>query len=216
LVEVDAPVAPHQIRRSNDHALRAALLAAGYPRVERYHVQDRRQEMEHLLWHIMAEYDVVLLCGGISKGKFDFLPAVLEGLGVRRMFQGVAQRPGKPLWFGLSPRHTPVFGLPGNPASSFVCLHRYVLGALAGMSGLSAGPPQFAVLAEPVVFKSKLAWFLPVRTAPGPRGERRATPAPLNTSGDFAGLAGTDGFVELPAEQEEFDAGTAVRFWAWA
>jgi molybdopterin molybdotransferase len=216
LVEVDAPVAPHQIRRSNDYALRAALLAAGYPCVERYHVQDRRQEMEHLLWHLMAEYDVVLLSGGISRGKFDFLPQVLEDLGVRRLFQGVAQRPGKPLWFGLSPRHAPVFALPGNPVSSFVCLHRYVLGALAKMSGLHAAPPRFAVLTKPVVFKPKLVWLLPVTTAPSPRGERQATPAPLNTSGDFAGLAGTDGFVELPAEQDEFATGTVVRFWAWA
>lgn len=216
LVEVEAPVAAHQIRRSNDYALRAALSAAGHPRVERFFLQDRREEMEHRLRHILAEYDVVLLSGGVSRGRFDFLPQVLEALRVQRRFQGVAQRPGKPLWFGLSPRHTPVFALPGNPASSFVCLHRYVLGALARMSGLPALSPQFAVLAEPVVSKSRLTWFLPVTTAPGPRGERQATPAPLNTSGDFAGLAGTDGFVELPAEQDEFAAGAAVRFWAWA
>ncbi len=216
LVEVDAPVAAHQIRRSNDYALRAALLAAGHPRVECFLLRDRRPEMEHLLWHILAEYDVVLLSGGVSRGKFDFLPRVLEDLRVRRLFQGVAQRPGRPLWFGLSPRHTPVFALPGNPASSFVCLHRYVLGALARMSGRPAAPPQFAVLTEPVVLKSPLTWFLPVTTTPGPRGERQATPAPLNTSGDFAGLAGTEGFVELTAEKDGFAAGAVVRFWAWA
>ncbi|MEI6052034.1 MAG: hypothetical protein WCQ44_04975, partial [Opitutaceae bacterium] len=55
LVEVEGAVAPHQIRRSNDHALRAALIQAGYPRVERYHMHDVRHEIEHLLWHILAE-----------------------------------------------------------------------------------------------------------------------------------------------------------------
>jgi molybdopterin molybdotransferase len=216
LVEVGLPVEPHQIRRSNDHALRALLIAAGYPRVERHHLRDARHEIEHLLWHIVAEYDVVVLTGGVSKGKFDFLPQVLDTLGVRKLFQGVAQRPGKPFWFGLSPRRTPVFALPGNPASSCVCLHRYVLPALARMSGLPAAAPQVAMLTERVVFKPRLACFLPVKIAPGPRGERWATPTALNTSGDFAGLAGTDGFVELPAEVEEFAAGTAARYWAWA
>ena len=112
LVEVSSPVAPHQIRRSNDYALRAALIGAGYARVERYHLRDMRHEIEHLLWHIVAEYDVVLITGGAAKGKFDFLPGVLDALGVKKLFQGVAQRPGKPFWFGLSPRRTPVFALP--------------------------------------------------------------------------------------------------------
>ena len=100
LVEVDAPVAPHQIRRSNDHALSAALTAAGYPHVSRFHLRDVRHEIEHLLWHIIAEFDVVLIAGGVSKGKFDYLPAELDRQGVNKIFQGVAQRPGKPFWFG--------------------------------------------------------------------------------------------------------------------
>jgi molybdopterin molybdotransferase len=215
LVEVSSPVAPHQIRRSNDYALRAALVAGGHPRVERYHLRDMRHEIEHLLWHIVAEYDVVLLTGGISKGKFDFLPRVLDELGVKKLFQGVAQRPGKPFWFGLSPRRTPVFALPGNPASSYICLHRYVLPALARMSGLAPEAPRFAVLAERVALQPELTGFLPVKNTPGPRGEEQAAPVPLNTSGDFTGLTDTDGFVELPAGQEELIAGTAVRFWAW-
>jgi molybdopterin molybdotransferase len=215
LVEVSSPVAPHQIRRSNDYALRAALIAAGYSRVERYHLRDMRPEIEHLLWHIVAEYDAVLITGGAAKGKFDFLPGVLDELGVKKLFQGVAQRPGKPFWFGLSPRHTPVFALPGNPASAYICLQRYALPALARMSGLAASGPRFAVLTARVVFKPPLTLFLPVKITPGPRGEQEAAPVPLNTSGDFAGLTATDGFVELPAQPEEYEAGRIVRFWAW-
>jgi len=215
LVDVSSPVAPHQIRRSNDYALRAALVAAGHPRVERYHLHDMRHEIEHLLWHIVAEYDVVLLTGGVSKNKFDFLPRVLDELGVKKLFQGVAQRPGKPFWFGLSPRRTPVFALPGNPASSYICLHRYALPALAKMCGLIPAKPQFAVLTERVILKPKHAGFLPVKIAQGPRGEQQATPVPLNTSGDFTGLTDTDGFIELTAEQAEYAAGTASRFWTW-
>ena len=216
LVEVEAAVAPHQIRRSNDHALRAALIQAGYPRVERFHVRDVRHEIEHLLWHLLAEYDVLLITGGVSKGKFDFLPEELARQGVKKVFHGVAQRPGKPFWFGLSGRATPVFALPGNPVSSFTCLHRYVLPALAHASGATPAAARVVALAAPVVFRPKLACLLPVKLSSGPRAELLATPETVNTSGDFAGLVGTDGFVELPAETDEFPAGTVVPFTPWA
>ena len=215
LVEVEGAVAAHQIRRSNDHALRAALLQAGYPRVERYHMHDVRHEIEHLLWHILAEYDAVLVTGGVSKGKFDFLPDELDRQGVKKIFHGVAQRPGKPFWFGLSARATPVFALPGNPVSSYTCLHRYVLPALAQASGATARAPRMVTLAEPVVFTPKLAYLLPVTLSSGPHAELLAKPERVNTSGDFAGLIDTDGFIELAADKTEFPAGTIAPFTAW-
>lgn len=216
LVEVDAPVAPHQIRRSNDHALRAGLIAAGYSRVERFHLHDMRHEIEHLLWHILAEFDVVLIAGGVSKGKFDFLPDELDRQGVKKVFHGVAQRPGKPFWFGVSAQKTPVFALPGNPVSAYTCLHRYVLPALAQASGLAVPANLRTVaLARAITFKPKLAWFLPVVLSSGPRAELLASPDPTNTSGDFAGLVGTDGFIELPAEQTEFLVGHLAPFRPW-
>lgn len=216
LVEVDAVVAPHQIRRSNDYALRAALIAAGYPLVERFHLHDMQHEIEHQLWHILAEFDVVLLTGGVSKGKFDYLPGVLESLGVKKIFHGVAQRPGKPFWFGHGPRQVAVFALPGNPVSSYTCLHRYVLPALAQASGVAPFGPRRVRLARAFTFKAPLACLLPVRLLVDADGSQLAEPLPTNTSGDFAGLVGTDGFIELPAEQNEFPAGTVANFRAWA
>jgi molybdopterin molybdotransferase len=215
LVEVDHVVAPHQIRRSNDYALRAALATAGYPQAERFHLRDVRHEIEHMLWHIVAEFDVVIITGGVSKGKFDFLPGELDRQGVRRGFQGVAQRPGKPFWFGITARQTPVFALPGNPVSAYTCLHRYVLPALAHASGLTPRPQQKVALAAPVTFRAPLAYLLPVKLSAGPHAEALATPDPSNTSGDLAGLLDTDGFVELAAGTGEFAAGTLVPFWPW-
>lgn len=215
LVEPGMPVAPHQIRRSNDYGLRAALVAAGYPGVERFHLRDVREEIEHRLWHILAEFDVVLLTGGVSKGKFDYLPAVLEALRVKKVFHGIAQRPGKPMWFGMSARRTPVFAFPGNPAAAYTCLHRYVLPALARAAGATDAPPRRVALAEAVTFRFPLAYFLPVRLETDGHGTTHARPDPLNTSGDFAGLVGTDGFVELPAEQDDFPAGHSAVFRPW-
>jgi molybdopterin molybdotransferase len=115
----------------------------------------------------------------------------------------------------VSARQTPVFALPGNPVSSYTCLHRYVLPALAHASGLPLVPPRGVALAEAVAFRLPLAFLLPVKLSSGPGAELRGTPEPGNTSGDFAGLLRTDGFVELPAEPAEFAYGTLAPFWEW-
>jgi molybdopterin molybdotransferase len=215
LVEVAASVAPHQIRRSNDYALRAALIEAGYPAVERFQVGDDQSQVAELLRRVLAEYDVVLLTGGVSRGKFDLIPAELERQGVKKILHGVNQRPGKPLWFGLGPRQQPVFALPGNPVSAYLCLHRYALPGLAAASGLRLPPPLRVPLASAFAFRPKMTRFLPVTIGDGPTGPQ-AKPEPGNTSGDFSGLVGTDGFVELPPEQDEFPAGWMAPYRPWA
>jgi molybdopterin molybdotransferase len=191
-------------------------MQSGYPRADRFHLRDIRHEIEHMLWHILAEYDVLLITGGISKGKFDFLPAELERQGVHKVFQGVAQRPGKPFWFGLSGRVSPVFALPGNPVSAYTCLHRYVLPALNHASGMTPRAPLTAALAADCPSDPKLSLLMPVRISSGPRAELLASPEPLGTSGDLAGLVDTDGFVELPAGRGGLPAGVLAPFWRWA
>lgn len=217
LVEVDAPhVGPHQIRRSNDYALRAALLQSGLTgRIERFHLRDHRPEIDATLRRVLAEFDLVLLTGGVSKGKLDHIPKALAELGVTNHLHGVAQRPGKPLWFGTSSRRTPVFALPGNPVSTYTCLHRYVLPALRHQLGATPPPPETVRLAEPFRFAKPLAFMLPVQVRDDGAGGRAAHPAPFNTSGDLGGLLGTDGFVELPAEATDFAAGDTFTFWRW-
>jgi molybdopterin molybdotransferase len=216
LVEVENPSpAPHQIRRSNDHALRAALLSSGYSRVERFHLRDLKYELETQLKRLLSEFDVILLTGGVSKGKYDFLPTVLTELGVEKKVHGVAQRPGKPFWFGITSRRTPVFALPGNPVSTLTCFHRYILPALAAMS--AACPlPEYAALATPFSFKPSLAPLVPVRLESTSDGRLLAHASPTNTSGDFAGLLGTDGFLELPCGPFALPAGHAARLWRWS
>lgn len=202
LVEVETPqVAAHQVRKSNDYALRAALLRHGVVgTVERRHVRDHRPDIERGLREALAGFDVVVLTGGVSQGKFDFVPTVLAELQVRPLVHGVAQRPGKPLWVGLSSRQVPVFALPGNPVSALTCLHRYVLPALEQMVGLVATAGATVRLATEVKFGAPLAYLLPVRVALEADGVARAWPQPFNTSGDLGGMVGTTGFVELPYE----------------
>lgn len=220
LVPIEQKPLPHQIRRSNDLALATALKAAGHPETRAIHLPDEPEAIDAGLAESLGEADVLILAGGISKGKFDYLPDALQRAGVVRLFQWVSQRPGKPMWCGHvdgRERPFPVFALPGNPVSCFTCLRRYVLPALDRWLGLDPPPPpQFAQLSKGFAFKKPLTLFLPVVLRHSEDARALADPIPFNTSGDFASVAHTDGFLELPKERDSFPAGTALRYFSWS
>ncbi len=149
-------------------------------------------------------------------GKADFVPQVLNDLGVEMVFHKISQRPGKPMWFGTGPDQQVVFALPGNPVSALVCCRQYVLPALLQATGRISGAQESAVLNAAITFDPPLTCFLPVRIASLADGRIGATAVPTNTSGDFAALSGTDGYVELAREQNEFPAGSIVSLHRWA
>jgi molybdopterin molybdotransferase len=119
------------------------------------------------------------------------------------------------MWFGIGPNGQAVFALPGNPVSALVCSRQYVIPALHHMSGTAAEAPQFASLTAEITFKPQLTNFLPVKLISNAAGQVLAMPVHTNTSGDFASLSGTDGYVELALEQTEFKAGTTVPLHRW-
>ena len=215
LVPPGAPIAPHQIRMSNGPALIAMLASHGFSDCSHDHLVDDPELLkEHIGRHLDAA-DVLVLSGGVSMGKADFLPEVLDSLGVDVVFHKISQRPGKPMWFGLGPRQQAVFALPGNPVSALVCCRQYVIPALNAAAGLRAKPPEFASLARDVTFKPRLTCFLPVRLVCSVGGPVLAMPVHTNTSGDFASLSGTDGYVELALEQTDFPSGTPAQLHRW-
>jgi len=215
LVDVGAPIAAHQIRSSNERAIRAALRARGFARVTGRHLPDDRAVLERELGALLQHHDVLILTGGVSMGEFDYVPRVLADLKMELVFHKVLQRPGLPLWFGVSADGKPVFALPGNPVSSLVCLARYVLPALDAALGAVEVPAPVVQLAQAVRFEPDLAWFLPVTLQYGADGTCQALPQPTNTSGDFVALRHTAGFVELPRGQTDFPAGHPARFFPW-
>ena len=216
LVEPGEPVLAHQVRRSNAYAIVSALREHGFQRVADDHIRDDAQELRERLHFHLETHDVLVLSGGVSMGRFDLVPQVLGELGVRTIFHKVAQRPGKPLWFGVAPSGAAVFGLPGNPVSTLVCLTRYVLPALRGSLGQSPQPAQRLALAAPVTVTTALTHFIPVRLEQDDWGRDWAVPAPTNGSGDFTGLAGTEGFVELPPGPNTYAKGFVTRLYRWS
>jgi molybdopterin molybdotransferase len=215
LVDVDAAVAEWQIRRSNDRALAALLASRGLNDVKLAHVSDEREVLKTTVAEQLRTRDVLILSGGVSMGQRDFVPGVLAELGVQRIFHKIAQRPGKPMWFGMGPQGQMVFALPGNPVSVLVCATRYVTPALLGAMGHEAPLPTRVALAAPVDFAGALTYFVPVRMQPDATGMPVAMPVPPPTSGDFSALTRTDGFVELPPERSHFPAGFIATYYSW-
>lgn len=209
LVEVDQIPLPHQIRKSNVYSLQAALAEQNLA-AARLHLNDREDEIRRLLKEALEEQDVILLSGGVSKGKFDFIPGVLEELGVEKCFYKVAQRPGKPFWFGKR-ENTQVFAFPGNPVSSFLCFYLYFLPWWRASCGLPAPEDEYAVLAEDFSFPPSLHYYLQVRLSSGRDSRLMARPVKGKGSGDLANLVDANAFLELPPNREQFRAGEVFK-----
>jgi molybdopterin molybdotransferase len=216
LVPAGAPIATHQIRLSNGPALIAMLEGHGYTNCSHDHIPDDREALKQRLAQHLQESNVLILSGGVSMGKADFVPEVLAQLGVKVIFHKISQRPGKPMWFGIGSGGQAVFALPGNPVSTLICCRQYVLPALAGASMRGTPPAESALLAESYSFKPQLTCFLPVTLVSDASGQLIATPRPTNTSGDFAALSGTDGYIELSKDQTEFTAGSVWPLHRWS
>jgi len=214
LVDVGAPISDTQIRSSNDRAIETSLILHHLSNVKRSHIKDDANELRTQLGSLLNKHDVLILSGGVSMGKFDYIPGVLQELGIEVIFHKITQRPGLPMWFGVSKTGQPVFALPGNPVSTLVCLTRYVVPALLKACGQKSSPAETAKLAKALEFKPALSWFVPV-TLESRNGELQATPKTTNTSGDFVALANTAGFIELEAGQDSFEKGHVAKLWRW-
>lgn len=215
LVDVGDPVAPHQIRRSNTHGIAGGLASLPMVETSLHHFPDDPEAIREGLSALLVSHDVIVVSGGASRGKKDYIPEIAAQLGAERKFHGVAQRPGKPFWFARA-AGTVIFGLPGNPVSTLVGFRRYVLPSIRRLCGAEPEPQRWAVLSQAFEFAPALTLFLPTTAESRRDGVLAAFPSPVNNSGDYASLMPSAGFVELPAEDlSEFPAGFAARYYDW-
>ena len=210
LVSIESEPRPFQIRQSNGPGIKTVLESHAV-HADLEHISDDRQRIKNRLSQIVADYDLVVLSGGVSMGKFDYVPVTLQELGTTEIFHRIKQRPGKPLWFGVHPGGCVIFGLPGNPVSSFLCTHRYVLPWIKASLGLSIQPYPSVILDSTIRFDKELTYFAQVSSY-WQNEEYYATPIEGNGSGDLANLCDADGFVELPADRQVFEAGERFPF----
>jgi molybdopterin molybdotransferase len=212
LVEISDTPLPYQIRKSNVFVLEYMLRKLGIS-ATCSHLADDAQIIHSTLSRALEQYDIILMSGGVSKGKFDLIPTTLADLGVEKLFHRIAQKPGKPMWFGRK-NTTIVFGFPGNPVSTMMCAVRYLLPWLKENAFGMTTYPDHVVISEKQVNKSDLTFYQAVKIEGyDDAGNRQFAPIKHNGSGDFAGLAGAAGFIEI-LPHSTLIKGEKCRFWS--
>jgi molybdopterin molybdotransferase len=213
VVEANARPGPGQIRNSNGPMLIAQTCrAGGQPRYLGI-ARDRLDSLRPLVAEGLRS-DVLILSGGVSAGKLDLVPGVLQDAGVVAHFHKVAMKPGKPVFFGTLPRGdvlppTLVFGLPGNPVSSFVGFELFVRPALRRLRGLTddGSAELSAALTEDFAYKTDRPTYHPAHVEATDSGWS-VRPVPWFGSPDLRALTKANALVLFPAGDLTHRAGT--------
>jgi molybdopterin molybdotransferase len=215
IVDVDATPAPHQIRNSNSYSLAAQIVrAGGEPRILPIAVDEPRRLAELIAEGLSA--DLLLITGGVSMGKYDFVEQVLAKFDNRIFFTGALIQPGKPVVFldahsAATNKRVPVFGLPGNPVSTMVTFDLFVRPLLDALCGAAPRPLRYfkATLASEVKAKTGLTRFLPAQLS-GQGADTRVALTPWQGSGDVVSVARSNCYIVIPPDRETIAAGESV------
>ncbi len=209
LVEPAMTPGPGQIRNSNVTMLLAqSVQVHSVPRSLGI-ARDEREYLRAMIREGLTA-DVLILSGGVSAGTLDLVPEVLQELGVKPVFHRVAMKPGKPLFFGMH-ESTLVFGLPGNPVSSFVGFELFVRPAILRMRNVSNPVPplvRLPLLAE-TQHKSDRPTYHPARVIAQEIGEAVQL-LPWHGSSDLKGLCAANALVLLEPGDRIYAAGAIV------
>ncbi len=214
LVESDKVPAQGRIRDSNAPMLRAFMREAGAVCLPPMPIaRDDRGSLSDLFRAALEDgADVLVVSGGVSAGRRDLVPSVLEGLDVRPVFHKVRLKPGKPLWFGVAPRGQLVFGLPGNPVSGIVGALLFVAPAirsLRGVRGKDQGPLALpAKLAVTFSHRGDRPTYHPARIVGSLAGVLLVEPLAWAGSPDLLTVTRANGYLHFPAGDMDFEPGS--------
>ncbi len=209
ILELDETATGPCIYNSNGHMLSAQIRSAGGLPVYLGIAKDTEADLlEKFNWAL--ECDCVVSSGGVSVGDYDLVKASLKKLGQEMLFWKVAMKPGKPLAFGRI-GETPIFGLPGNPVSSFVSFEQFVRPSIRKMLGCSDLFPQTvrARLKRTIHKKSGRLHFLSSIVSWDENGYH-VTPAAEQGSGILKSTVHANGLLVFPLEADTLEEGTTV------
>ncbi|MGW8315137.1 MAG: molybdopterin molybdotransferase MoeA [Bacteroidales bacterium] len=207
LVEPDRQPEGAQIRNSNSHQLAALIRHAGHLPEDFGIVEDQRELLRERIGQAVRQVDLLLLTGGASVGELDLVPGTLKELGFRLEFDRVAMQPGKPVCFAHRDSQV-VFGLSGNPVSSFVQFEMLVRPYLEQCTGAIVLNNRVRVVMASGYHRKHAdrMFFLPVFFT----GDGTCEPVPYHGSGHLHALAGAAGFAEMATGQTDLNQGDEV------
>ncbi|MBB3225763.1 molybdopterin molybdotransferase [Luteibacter sp. Sphag1AF] len=208
------PLGPGQVYDANGPLLRSWFVEQGYGEPSVVYVPDDEEALARAMQQALDSADLVVTSGGVSVGDRDFVPVVAERLGVSRVFWKVAQKPGKPLWFGMR-GNTALLGMPGNPAAVLVCLAVHARAVLGHMEGLTEPMPQWrsGVLSSEVEADAERDRLVRMRMMDH-AGTVELEVLPKQDSHMLSNLASAHALVWLPSRELPFAAGERVRWLA--
>ena len=181
-----------QIRNSNAYQLIAQVTRAGGVATNYGIAPDNESVTLNIIEKAIRECDIVIITGGVSIGDFDFVPSVLRQAGVKILFDRVNVQPGKPTTFGIHPDAL-IFGLPGNPVSSFIQFEMLVRPLINRMIGYEWKPLErkFPIAINYIRKSSDRLGLIPVFI----NHQMEAMPVDFHGSAHIAALSGTDGII---------------------
>ncbi|HLG95677.1 MAG TPA: gephyrin-like molybdotransferase Glp [Bryobacteraceae bacterium] len=209
IVEVNQTPLPYQVRNSNVDSLAVQVARAGGIPEALPVARDLYAATRELVEHGLRSFDMLLLSGGVSAGKYDLVEKVLADLGAEFFFDRVLIMPGQPLVFGRAHGKF-FFGLPGNPASTMVTFELFARAAVELLAGQKEPmlPFLWARLARDFRQKTGLTRFLPARLSPDGSS---LDPLPWQGSGDVPTLARANAFLVTEPDRETWSAGDWIR-----
>ena len=200
------------IRNSNGPMLEAMAQQLGVRDIQRAHALDDDESLAAALAQT-AKADVVVLCGGVSAGKYDLVPGAVERAGACIRFHKVRQKPGKPMLFATKGAQL-IFGLPGTPLGTHLGFFRYVSSAIRRLGGhaVEIGHPlQQGTLRAPIQVRGQRAKHL-LAAVRWDGTEWGLAPVTGRSSSDFFSPSAANAYVRVPAGSHTLDVGTAVPF----
>jgi molybdopterin molybdotransferase len=209
LVEVGQNVLPHQIRNSNSYALAALVSHSGALPTILPLVRDEPGPLRSALERGISDFDLMLVTGGVSAGKYDLVKPVLAQIGAHFLFERVRVQPGQPTAFGIA-LGRPVFGLPGNPGSTIVTYLLFADAAIRLLAGERTPilPILEATLEAPFRHKLGLTRFLPARLSTDGKSLHHI---PWQGSSDVPALARANAFLIADHDRESWQIGDRIR-----
>jgi len=151
-----------KIRNSNTIYLNSLIKSLPVNFTVQKILRDKDQKLfkKQISKKLKSKTDILITSGAVSKGKFDFIPSVINQFKLKNHFKGVAIRPGKPIMFAKFNNNKCFFGLPGNPISSVACFRFFVIPLLFKSLGLKVEKPIFAKLKNKFSKKKKFTRFV--------------------------------------------------------